>query len=148
MKELTYTITINAPVADVFAALQDKTIYPEWAKAWSDGMTFAGDWSVGSTISFFDTSGQGTKARVNEINAPSTISMTHVAMVENGTDEVTELDETMQNWLGATESYHLTATEDGGTELTVRIVADEAFEPMMQAWDQALQYLREVCESS
>jgi hypothetical protein len=126
----------------------DKSIYPDWAKAWGEGMTWEGEWKVGAHLSFFDTFGQGTKAVVEEINPNESIKMKHVAMVEAGNKEVAELDETMQKWIGSREDYFLKALGENETELTIVIEADEAFEPMMQAWDKALGYFKAICEAN
>lgn len=147
MKTLKYKITINQPVAVVFEKITNKTVYPEWAKAWGEGMTFSGEWKEGSHISFFDTSGQGTKAVVESIKPNESIKMKHVAMVEDGNKEVQELDETMQKWLGSREEYFFESVGDNKTDVTIVIEADEAFEPMMQAWNKALVYLKDICEA-
>ena len=147
MKTLTYSITINKPVAFVFNKMMDKSDYADWAKAWGEGMTWEGAFEVGSHISFFDTSGQGTKAVVEEITPNESIKMKHTAMVEAGNKEVTELDETMKKWIGSREDYFFKAVDENETEVKIVIEADEAFEPMMQAWDKALVYFKEICEA-
>lgn len=146
MKTLTYTININKPVEAVFKTMTDASVYSEWAKAWGEGMTYEGTYVPGRQISFFDTSGQGTKVLVEEVNPNDSIKMKHIAMVEAGNKEVTELDDTMQKWIGSREDYYFKSLGDNETELTIVIEADEAFEPMMQAWEQALEYFKEVCE--
>lgn len=146
MKTLNYSIQINKPQEFVFNKIIDKSVYPDWAKAWGEGMTFEGEYVEGKHISFSDTSGQGTKVVVNELVAPEHIKMTHVAMVEAGNKEVAELDEVMKKWIGAKEEYYLSSTEDGGTKFDVKIETDEAFEEMMNAWPKALQYFKEICE--
>ena len=147
MKTLNYSITINKPREFVFDKMIDKSVYADWAKAWGEGMTFEGEWKQGEYVCFFDTSRTGTKVIVNDIVAPEHIKMTHVAMVEDGTVEVTEVDEVMQKWFGAKEEYYFSDAGDGTTLLEIRIVADEMFEEMMQAWDPALVYFKEICES-
>lgn len=146
MKTLTYTINISKPVEVVFNTMTDASVYNEWAKAWGEGMTYEGTYTPGSHISFFDTSGQGTKVIVEEVTPNKTIKMKHISIIEAGNKEVAELDETMQKWIGAREDYYFKSLDDNETELTIVIEADEAFEPMMQAWDKALEYFKEVCE--
>jgi hypothetical protein len=147
MKTLKYSITIDKPVNVVFDTIQDKSVYADWAKPWGEGMTYEGEWKEGSHLSFFDTSGQGTKALVKEVIQNVSIKMEHTTMVENRNKEVTDLDETMQKWIGSQEEYHFKAIDDETTELTIIIEADEAFEPMMQAWNQALKYFKDICEA-
>ena len=54
MKQLIYCITINKPRAFVFDKIRDKTVYPQWAKAWGEGMSYVGEWVEGGHVSFFD----------------------------------------------------------------------------------------------
>lgn len=148
MKTLTYKTTINKPVGLVFNKMMDKSVYPDWGKAWGEGMTYEGVWKEGEHISFFDTSGQGTKVVIEEINPNEAIKMKHVAMVEAGNKEVAELDETMKKWIGSREDYFFKAISESETELTIVIEADEAFEQMMQAWDKGLVYFKDICEAT
>lgn len=148
MKTLTYNIIIDRPVELVFNKIMDKTVYADWAKAWSDGMTYEGEWKAGANISFFDKSGQGTKVVVEEIQTNDSIKMKHTAMVESGNKEVPTLDETMKKWIGSQEDYFFKELADNKTEFTVIVKTDEAFEPMMQAWNKALLYFKEVCETN
>lgn len=148
MKTLTYKTTINKPVDLVFNKITDPTLFPNWAKAWGEGMAMSGEWKEGANISFFDTDGRGTKVIVEQIVPNEVIKMKHIAMVENKTDEVEEKDETMKKWIGSREDYYFKSLGDNETELTVVIEADEAFEDMMLAWEQALQYFKEICESN
>lgn len=131
----------------VFGKMTDKEAYPGWAKAWGEGMAYEGEWKEGGHISFFDTSGQGTKVVVEEIVPNVSIKMKHVAMIEEGNKEVKGLDETMQKWIGSQEDYFFNALSGDETELKIVIEADEAFEEMMQAWPKALEYLKEICEA-
>ena len=148
MKKLTFKTTISRPVEQVFNKIMDPTSFADWAKAWGDGMTMSGDWQVGGHMIFADAEGSGTKARIEAIVPNDCIKMRHVAMVNQDGAEVTELDEVMRKWIGAREDYFFTTVSDSETELTVVIEADEAFEPMMQAWNQALVYFKEICEAS
>ena len=144
MKTLNYSITIDKPVDFVFQKICDKESYPNWAKAWGEGMTFEGSWSEGESFAFFDRSGSGTKARIEKLVPNECIKMVHVAMVQDSKD-LEEMDDAMKKWVGAKEEYYFTE-ENGKTHLEIVIIADEAFEPMMQAWNQALVYFKEICE--
>lgn len=52
MKTLTYSIQINKPREFVFSKIADKSVYPEWAKVWGEGMTFEGEYTEGEHVSF------------------------------------------------------------------------------------------------
>ena len=53
MKKLTYSIKINKPCDFVFSKITDKSVYPDWAKAWGEGMTYEGEWKEGEHIFIF-----------------------------------------------------------------------------------------------
>lgn len=147
MKKLTYSITINKPVNFVFEKLTDKSVYPAWAKAWGEGMTYEGEWKEGQHISFFDKTQGGTKVLVEQVVPNETIRMKHVAMVNPQNIEVALTDEMMRKWIGSREDYYFKREGDDVTALEVIMLADEAFEEMMNAWSQALQLFKDVCEA-
>ena len=147
MKTFTYSTTINKPVADVYEVVLDKSAYPEWAKAWGEGMTYEGIWEAGEKINFFDTSEHGTQVIVEEVIPNTCVKMKHIAMIEDRGQTVTKLDETMQKWIGTQEDYFFTADSETVTTFTVVITGDKMFEEMMNAWTEALQYLKEFCEA-
>jgi uncharacterized protein YndB with AHSA1/START domain len=147
MKKLTYSIKINKPVNLVFEKLIDKSVYPAWAKAWGEGMTYEGEWKEGQHISFFDKTQGGTKVLVEHVVPNETIKMKHVAMVNPQNIEVALTDEMMQKWIGSREDYFFRKEVDDVTTLEVVMLADEAFEEMMNAWSLALQLFRNVCEA-
>ena len=147
MKKLTYSIKINKPVNFVFEKLKDKSVYPAWAKAWGEGMTYEGEWKEGQHISFFDKTQGGTKVLVEKVVPNETIRMKHVAMVNPQNIEVALTDEMMRKWIGSREDYYFKKEGDDATTLEVVMLADDAFEKMMNAWSQALQLFKDICEA-
>lgn len=147
MKRLTYSIKINKSVNFVFEKLMDKSVYPAWAKAWGEGMTYEGEWKQGQHISFFDKTQGGTKVLVEHVVPNETIKMQHVAMVNPQNIEVALTAEMMRNWIGSREDYYFKKEGDNVTTLEVVMLADEAFEEMMNVWSQALQLFKDVCEA-
>lgn len=147
MKKLSYSIKIKKPVNFVFEKMTDKSVYPAWAKAWGEGMTYEGEWKEGQQISFFDKTQGGTKVLVEHVVPNETIKMKHVAMVNPQNIEVALTDEMMRKWIGSREDYYFKREGDDVTTLEVVMLADEAFEKMMNAWSQALQFLKEICEA-
>lgn len=147
MKKLTYSIKINMPVNFVFEKITDKTVYPSWAKAWGEGMTYEGEWKEGQYISFFDKTQGGTKVLIEKLVPNETIRMKHVAMVNPQNIEVALTDEMMQKWIGSREDYYFMRESDDVTTLEIVMLADEAFEEMMNAWSQALLLFKDLCEA-
>lgn len=146
MEKLTYSIAINKPQVLVFNSIIDKSVYPDWAKAWGDGMTYEGEWKKGGNISFFDHSQGGTKVILEEFKPFDYIRAKHIAMVNPENIEVELKDDMMKKWIGSLEEYSF---EEQGELTTLKIVmtVDIAFKEMFDnAWPKALQYFKEVCE--
>lgn len=147
MKTLTYSIKINKSTDVVFNKIMDKSVYPDWAKSWGEGMTYEGKWKQGGNISFFDHSQGGTKVVIQEIKQNEYIKMTHIAMVNARNIEVTVPDETMRKWIGSQENYYFRKKNESETDLEIEMVTDETFQKMFDdAWPKALQFFKEVCE--
>jgi len=146
MKTLTYSIQINKPQDFVFNSITNKSIYPEWAKAWGEGMTYEGEWKVGRHISFFDQSQGGTKVIIEEMIPNESIKAKHIAMVNPQNIEVELSDDMMRKWIGSQEHYRFEKVSDTETKVEIVMITDEAFEEMMGAWTKALQLFKEICE--
>ena len=145
--QLTYTITINKPQDFVFNKIMDKSVYPDWAEAWGEGMTYEGEWKEGGNISFFDQTQGGTKILVEKIEAPKHIRAKHVAMVNPQNIEVELADEMMKKWIGSLEEYYFEAVDDSTTELKVVMTVDPSFQAMFDGtWPNALELFKGVCE--
>lgn len=147
MKKLTYSIRINKPQDFVFNKITDKSVYPGWAKAWGEGMTYEGEWKEGEHISFFDQTQGGTKVIIEEIVPNESIKAKHVAMVNQKNVETEPTDDMMRKWIGTQEDYYFKKESDTETTFEVVVVTDEAFEEMMAVWPQALQFFKEICEA-
>ncbi len=146
MKDFKYSIEINKPKEFVFEMVMDKSVYPEWAKAWGEGMDYEGEWKEGENISFFDKTQGGTKVIVEEIKPYECIKAKHIAMVNPAKEEIELTDEMMKKWIGSLEQYYFYDLGKGKTKLEVVARTDEAFEEMMGAWNKALEYFKEICE--
>ncbi len=146
METLTYSVKINRSVDVVFNKVTDKSVYPDWAKAWGEGMTYEGNWKEGDYISFYDQKQGGTKVIVEEIVPNEIIRMKHVAMVNPQNVECEVTDEMMEKWIGSTENYYFKKNGDRETILEIVMTTDKAFEEMMGAWSKALKFLKEICE--
>lgn len=70
-----------------------------------------------------------------------------VAMVNPQNIEVALTDEMMQKWIGSREDYYCMRESDDVTILEIVMLADEAFEEMMNAWSQALLLFKDLCEA-
>jgi uncharacterized protein YndB with AHSA1/START domain len=147
MITLKYSTTINKARSAVFEAIMDKSVYPDWAKAWGEGMDYVGEWKEGSTISYFDQTQGGTKVLIEELVQNEAIKTKHVAMVNPQNIEIELTDDMMKKWVGSREDYFFHETAEGGTTLEVVMQVDPVFQEMFDnAWPKALAYFKQVCE--
>lgn len=147
MITLTYTIDINKPADTVFATITNKSVYPKWAKAWGNGMTYVGEWKEGTHMSFFDNSQGGTKVLFEVLEPNTYIKAKHVAMVNMDNEEIPLTDDMMKKWIGSLEEYRFRKTSANSTSLEIKMTVDKVFKPMFDtSWPKALQYFKEVCE--
>nr|WP_299342396.1 hypothetical protein [Allomuricauda sp.] len=148
MKKLTYSAIINKTKDFVFDKLTDKSVYPKWAKAWGDGMTYVGEWKKGGYMSYFDNSQGGTKVIFEDLKPNEYIKAKHIAMVNPDNVEVELTDDMMKKWIGSLEEYYLNEEGSDITKLEIVMTVDEAFQDMFDTtWPKALNYFKEVCES-
>ncbi len=149
MEILKYSIQIEKPQAFVFDKVLDKTVYPEWTRAWGEGMTYEGEWKKGGYIAFHDNSQGGTKVVIEDIQPSDFIKMKHVAMVNSAAEEIELTDEMMKKWIGSLEQYYFRKDSDTQTTFEVVVETDVAFKEMMDgAWPKALGFLKAVCEGN
>ena len=145
MLKLNYSIEINAKKEHVWKTMLEKETYQEWAKAFSSGSTFIGEWKQGETILFFDNDLGGTKALLEIFNPYDEILAKHVSMVDKEMNENNEV-EMAKKWNGSTERY--TFNEVGNkTKLDIEISTDDVFSEMFNTgWPKALGIIKSLCE--
>jgi len=137
---------LSAPIESVWDALIDSEKYQRWAKAFSPNSQFTGDWQEGGSIEFSEPGRGGTRAIVEDFAPYTRMRARHVSIVRGDGSEDVE-SEDAKKWIGTTETYSLRALE-GSTQLLVEIETHEDFGEMFkQSWPEALELLREVCES-
>ncbi len=129
--------------------LSDAT-YREWAKPFSEGSHFQGDWSVGSKMLFLGPSEDGKisgmVSRIHENREHEFVSIEHLGFVADGIEDTTS--ENVNGWAGAYENYTFTEA-NGSTEVQVDIdVIDEYREMFEGMWPKALEKLKEIAERS
>ena len=146
MKQLTYKTTIDASAQNVWRTITDANLYKQWAKNFSADSQFEGDWSQGSTMTFFDPNMGGTRAVLEKVTENEYIMARHFAIVNK--DKVEDTTSDMgKKWVGITEEYTLKSVE-GGTELQIIINTHEDFEAMFNdMWAPGLAALKTVAEN-
>ena len=146
MTTLTYATAIRAPRQAVWNAITGADAYGQWARAFSPGSRFEGEWTEGSPMRFVDAELGGTLALLEEVVPFRRIRARHTAVITAGGAEDTESPEA-RKWIGSVESYLL--EENGGvTSLTVEMQVHEDLAAMFDdCWPNALGLLKALCEA-
>ena len=150
MAKLHFSITINAPIAKVWNTMLDDASYRIWSESFTPGSHYVGDWGRGSKILFLGpdpATGKlgGMVSRIKENRLQEYISIEHLGMVNDGTEDTTS--EAVKAWAGVHENYTFreigTSTEVLVDMDSLGIDFDEMFKGM---WPKALQNLKELAE--
>lgn len=144
-QRIRFIVDIAAPVPVVFETMLDPVAYRDWSAAFVEGSHYTGTWQQGQTIRFMSPSGDGMVSEIAEHRIDAFTSIRHLGYIVQGVEDTTS--EAARAWAPAYENYTFTATPDG-TRLVVDQDASQAFEPYLaQAWPQALQRLKVLCEA-
>jgi uncharacterized protein YndB with AHSA1/START domain len=148
MQKLRYSVTISAPVQDVWTTMLDDATYREWTSAFGES-SYEGDWNQGSEIRFLGPDGDGSVggmiATVEENRPNERISLRYIGQVVNGEDDTTS--EAAKAFMGAHEQYAFSESA-GATTVDVELDSAEEFVAMFDdAWPLALKKLKEIVEA-
>ncbi len=151
MKNLQFTVNINAPVTriyDIMLGINSKSTYEQWTSLFNPTSTYEGNWDKGSKILFIGVDEKGEKggmvSRIAE-NIPNRfVSIQHYGLVK-GDKEITEGPE-VEKWANGFENYNF-EENNGTTSLTVDLdIAEDFVDYMNQTYPKALDKLKELCE--
>jgi len=152
MKKLQFTISIHASankVYDVMLGISNKSTYEQWTAFFNPTSTYEGNWSKGSKMLFVGTDEKGEKGgMVSEVadNIPNRfVSVRHYGLLQANV-EITDGPE-VEKWANGFENYTF-EENNGTTKVTVDLDTTEDFvEYMNEAYPNALNKLKEVCEN-
>lgn len=140
---------IKADPKKVYQTMLDEESYGKWTAAFAPGCHFKGSWEEGSEIQFLSPNRigemDGMFSKIKENKPAEKITIEHQGIIQDS-KEISEGNET-EKWSGAIESYSF-KEEDGSTLLTVKMdipPQDKGY--FMEAWEQALVSLKEICEN-
>ena len=143
-KRIQFSIIIAAPVETVFKTMLAPASYNDWTSAFAEGSYYEGAWRQGEKIKFLLPSGDGMVAEVAECRENEFVSLRHIGSVNNGIEDTTS--ESVRAWAPAYENYTFSAITEG-TKLVIDQDVTEEFEAFItQAWPNALQRLKTLCE--
>jgi dihydrofolate reductase/uncharacterized protein YndB with AHSA1/START domain len=116
MKEIQFSIEINASKENVWATLWEDTTFRDWANAIDEGTYMKGEMKEGNEIQFISSvNGYGVTSLIEKLNPNTFVLFRHEADTkENGQQE------REKEWMGGTESYSLTEN-NGATTLIAKM---------------------------
>jgi hypothetical protein len=115
MKEIKFSIEINAPKERVWATLWEDVTFRDWASIIDEGTYMKGVMKEGNEVQFISSvSGYGVTSLVEKLNPNEFVLFRHAAdTIESGQQE------REKEWTGGMESYSL-AEINGVTILTIK----------------------------
>jgi uncharacterized protein YndB with AHSA1/START domain len=146
MKNLKFSMFINAPRKKVWATMLEDATYREWTKPFNETSYYEGDWSEGSKILFLGTDKDGKVnggmySRIAKNIPFEYVSIEHLGEIHDGVEKP---------WGGPENGFENYKFEDvaGGTELTVDLtgIPDEYADMMNEMWPKALEVLKAISE--
>ena len=125
MKELQFSIKINAPKERVWVTLWDEKSFRDWAGIIDEGTYMQGEMTQGNEIQFISSiNGYGVTSLIEKLTPNEFVLFRHSADTkESG------LQEREKEWTGGAESYSLTE-KNGVTALLVKTDVPEEMEEM------------------
>lgn len=144
MKEMQFSIAINAPREKVWKTLWQDETFRDWANIIDEGTYMTGEMKEGSKVQFISSvNGYGVTSLVEKLEPNQFVLFRHSADTQqSGTLEREE------EWTGGKESYSL-AEKDGATTLTVKIdIPPEQEETFKDRQPKALERVKVLAESS
>src|SRR5690242_10514751 len=145
MKNLNFTIEIQANKEKVWDTLWDDETYRSWTKAFCDGSYAVSDWKEGSKIHFLDPNGRGMYSIIDRLIENEFMSFRHLGNIKDYQEQ--PLDEETKKWSGGFENYTLTEV-DGRTTLSVEVDSVEQYLDFFnEKFPVALQNVKELAET-
>jgi len=141
MKEMQFSVEINATKQKVWNTLwQDKT-FRQWAGIIDPGTYMIGELKEGNEVQFISGNGYGVTSLVKKLVVGESLLLQHRADTQGGGERERE-----EQWTGGEESYSLVGDDDS-TVLTVTFgVPPELEEYFRENYPKALDKVRELAE--
>lgn len=146
MKQLRFSIEIQAPKEKIWQVLLDDRTYRIWTSVFHEGSHAVGDWQEGTKILFLGPEGSGMSSRIFKHVPNVFLSIQHLGFIANGVEDFDS--EEAKKWSGALENYALLERQ-GVCELIIEIDVMETYiDYFEKAWPQALQKVKELAETN
>ena len=142
MKEIQFSIKINASKERVWATLWEDKTFRDWASIIDEGTYIEGEMKEGNAIQFISSvNGYGVTSRIEKLTPNEFVLFRHSA----DTKESGQL-ELEKEWTGGTESYSLTEKDSVTTLLFKTDVPLELEETFKVRIPKALERVKTLAE--
>lgn len=145
MKEITFSIEINAKPETIWFVLWDDLHYRRWTSVFCEGSYMISDWKEGEKVHFLTPDGKGMYSLLVSNKPQKEMFFQHIGDIENFTE--VPLDEDSKKWSGAREQYKL---KDLGEKclLSASIDLDEQHSDYFtETFPKALQTIKDLSEN-
>jgi uncharacterized protein YndB with AHSA1/START domain len=146
IKTIKKSITVNAPKERVWEVLLDDAYTRQWYSEFKEGSHAETDWQEGSPAKFLDTDNCGMLGRIVQNRPYELIDIEYDGFIMHGKED--RESEGAVAAKGSHEIYRLSES-DGATRLDIASdMGEDWYEGMSEAWDRALQRLKELAEKN
>lgn len=144
MKEMEFSVEVQAPKERVWDTLWQDATLREWASIIDPRTYMVGELQEGNEVQFISAeNGYGVTSLVEKLDPGTFVLLRHQADTQD-----TGKHERDKQWTGGKESYTLTE-KDGTTTLTLAFdVPPELEDYMQKAYPKALERIKELAESA
>jgi hypothetical protein len=146
MKTLEYTIEVQTTAGRLWNCLWESENYQAWTSVFCEGSHYLTDaFAEGNKIHLLTPGGEGMYSILDKIIENNFLAFRHLGEMKNFEEQ--PIDEAVQGWTNAIESYEIIERE-GGVELLVKVdTVDEYVDHMNKSFPQALQKLKQLAEA-
>lgn len=111
METLEFKIEIDAPKEKVWKVLWDDETYRKWTAAFCEGTYAISDWNEGNKTHFLSQNGEGMNSVIESKIVNEYMAFKHISELKNFIEM--PIDEAVQEWTGAMETYQLSSSTSG-----------------------------------
>lgn len=142
MKEIQFSIEINASKERVWATLWEDKTFRDWANMIDEGTYLKGEMQEGNEIQFLSSiNGYGVTSLIEKLNPNEFVLFRHSADTKESGQQERE-----KEWTGGTESYSLTE-KNGITALIVKTDVPQELEEIFNIrLPRALERIKALAE--